>query len=133
MDNEVYQLLLNGMPIKEFLVYYIFGIAGALSFFLYSVWNAINEDSNTPSKFSWKFLLKGTIRVVLSLITLAFVVIYFKQISPFMFDVTNTDVDVKINGFSAFLAGVSIDTIWKALLGVGKKGTTTIVKKVTKK
>jgi hypothetical protein len=129
MDEEVYKLLLNGMEFKHFIVYYAIGIVGALMFFLSNLFKAIKTDSNTPNIWSWKAFLKGGIRMVLSFVSLAFAIIYFKEFSPFLFKTSN-EVIVDVNGFSALCLGMGIDGIWKGILKVGTPITTKIVKRM---
>lgn len=130
MDQEVTVLLLNGMPVKTFFVFYFYGVIGILMFYLGSVWKNIDSNPNTPSSFSWKYFLKGTIRIVLSLITLFFIIIYFKDFSPFLFNLPEGANKIDINGFSSLFAGIGIDSTWKMVLGISKTGSQAIKKKV---
>ena len=118
IDPEVAKLLLNGMSFKHFLVYFMIGMIGALMFFLGNLYSAIKTDTGTPFKWSWKAFMKGGIRVLLSLTSLAFSIIYFKEISPFLFNITGDGV-VDVNGFSALCLGIGIDRLWKGVLHVG--------------
>ena len=132
MDEEVYNLLLNGMPFKHFIVYYVIGVAGGLVFFLGNVYNSIKTDTTTPNHWSWRAFIKGGIRVFLMLITLAFGIVYFPEISPILFNVTDFEMDVAmvdINSKSAFLMGIGIDRLWKALLSVSESGAKAVLKK----
>jgi hypothetical protein len=120
IDEETYKLLLNGMPFREFIVYYLIGMVGALMFFLGNLYNAIGHDPDTPNKWSWRHFIKGAIRVFLSLTSLAFAIIYFKEFSPFLFNTTQSTV-VDVNGFSALCLGIGIDRIWKGVLHTGSQ------------
>jgi hypothetical protein len=123
MENEIKTLLLNGMPFSNFIVFYLVGIAGAVMFYLANVYESIMLDDKTPSKWSWKHFFKGTIRIVLSLITLAVVIIWFKDLSPFLFNASGIEVEtVDINALSSFIAGIGIDGAWKKILGIKKVG-----------
>ena len=118
IDPEVAKLLLNGMSFKHFLVYFMIGMIGALMFFLGNLYSAIKTDTGTPFKWSWKAFMKGGIRVLLSLTSLAFSIIYFKEMSPFLFNITGDGI-VDVNGFSALCLGIGIDRLWKGVLHVG--------------
>jgi hypothetical protein len=121
MESNVTEILLNGMPLGQFIGYYIIGMAGALMFFLGNLYKGITQDTSTPMKFSWRYFVKGLIRVVLSLTTLAFGILYFSELSPFLFQLTEGQF-VEINGFSALLLGIGVDSLWKKLLAVGIDG-----------
>lgn len=132
MSEDVTGLLLNGMPINIFLVYYFYGIVGILMFYLGSAWKAMNSDTTTPSTFSWRLFFKGAIRVVLSVITLFFIIIYFKDFSPFIFNLPEGSDKVEINGFSSLFSGIGIDSTWKFILGISKGSSDSIKRKVNK-
>lgn len=125
MNKEIYGLMLNGIPIKEFFVYFIFFLIGTLMFFLYSVYKGVQYDGG----FSWKKFWKGTIRVVLSVITGAMAIIYWEQISMFIFA---TDQPVELNGWSSFLMGTMVDGLLEKILGGSKDATKFIAAKRTK-
>lgn len=133
MDEEVYKLLLNGMPFKTFIVFYLSGLAGSLLFFLGNVYKSIKTDPTTPNRWSWRAFIKGGIRVLLSLISLAAAIIYFPDISPILFNIDNgleLGAMVDINAKSAFLLGVGIDRIWKGLLSASESGAKAVIKKL---
>jgi len=116
MDEEVYKLVLNGLPFREFIVFYLFSVGGAVAFFLYSLYKAIKMDINTPFTFSMKHLYKGLIRVFLTIIVLAISIIYWDQISMFIFAVEDP---VELNGWSSFLLGTLTDRLLEVVLGGG--------------
>lgn len=126
MEGEVHKLLLNGMPFGEFIVFYVFALAGALSFFLFSLYKAIKTDLRTPNWFSWKHFSMGAIRVTLSVLLLALSIIFWKQISMVIFAV---EEPVTLNGWSSFMLGTLIDRLLEAVLGGGKGAGKFIMKR----
>lgn len=133
MEQEVYIVLLNGMPLSTFIAYYLIGIGGVLIFFLSNLHTAITTDPNTPNTWSWKAFIKGGIRLTLALITLAFSIVYFKEMAPFLFNIapdliTENDTIVNINGFSSLLMGIGIDHICKGLISMTYGGAKLIKK-----
>lgn len=129
MDEEVAGLLLNGMPLKQFIVFYLIAVGGALIFFLHNLYTSIKEDSSTPMTFKWRYFVKGLIRVVMSLVSLAFGIIFFGEISLIIFA---TDQPVELNALSAFLMGVGVDRLWKGLLGVSNQTRKAVAKKMAR-
>jgi mannose/fructose/N-acetylgalactosamine-specific phosphotransferase system component IIC len=119
IHQETYNLLLNGMPFEKFIVYFIFGFLGIAIFYLTNVYNGMKNNQGTPKHFSWFFFWKGTIRMILSLITLSLVIIFFKDIAPFLLN-TSENIPVELNGFSSLLIGTGIDGAWNMLIGIGK-------------
>lgn len=127
MENDVSELILNGMPFKEFIVYFGFGMAGLILFFLYSLYKAITTDVTTPRTWNWRAFTKGGIRVILGIILIAISVIFWKQISMFVFAV---DTPVELNGWSAFGLGILNDRIVEGVLGSGHDASKYIGKKL---
>jgi len=115
MDEEVAGLLLNGMPFKQFIVFYLVAVGGVLLFFLHNLYKAIKVDTDTPMTFKWPYFIKGLIRVIMSLVSLAFGIIFFEEISMIIFA---TEQPVELNALSALMMGIGVDRLWKGLLGV---------------
>jgi TRAP-type C4-dicarboxylate transport system permease large subunit len=129
--NEVTEILLNEMPLGQFIGFYLIGTVGALMFFLGNLYKGITQDISTPMKFSWKHFVKGFIRVVLALVTLAFGIIYFSDLSQHLFSLSEGQV-AELNGFSALLLGIGVDGLWKKLLQAGVDGMK-VTEKILKK
>jgi hypothetical protein len=127
MDEEVYNLVLNEMPFKEFIIYYIFSLAGAVAFFLYSLYQAIKYDNTTPTAFQWKYFAKGAIRVFLTVILIAVAIVFWEQISLVIFA---GEDPVELNGWSAFLLGVLSDRLLEGVLGSGQDASKYVRKKL---
>ena len=109
------------MSFEKFIGFYLIGATGALMFFLSSVYNAIKKDITTPMNFSWKYFMRGMIRIILALISLSFAIVYFSDFSKHLFNLSDGQI-VELNGFSALLMGVGIDDLWKKLLSAGASG-----------
>lgn len=119
MQDEFKELFLNGMSLSHFIFYYAMGLIGILMFFLVNLYSAIKTDPKTPPKWSWRAFLRGGIRLLLSLASLALAVLYFKELSPYIFNTTD-GIQIDINGFSSFMLGVLIDRLWKSLMSADK-------------
>jgi hypothetical protein len=129
--NEVTEILLNGMPINEFISFYLIGAVGALMFFLGNLYKGITQNVDTPMTFSWRYFVRGLIRVVLALTSLAFGIIYFSDLSKYLFNLQEGQT-AELNGFSALLLGIGIDGLWKKLLQVGIEGSRAGAKAIKK-
>ena len=92
-------------------------------FFLYGVYKGVQRDD---TGFTWNKFFKGAARVIISIITLAIAVIYWEQISMFMFAVEDP---VELTGWSAFLLGTMADGLIEKLLGGGKDAVKYIPKR----
>ena len=123
MNEEVYTFMLNGMPLKTFIEMFLMGLIGAILFYLGKIYKALNP--NTPRlKLSVRDVIRGLIKMILSLSSLAVFIIYFKEMSPFFFNIIETEHDhiVDINGKSSLLLGIGIDRLWNILLNMGSAG-----------
>lgn len=119
MDQEVKEILLNGMEIPFFIAMLLMAFAGAIVFFLWEVIKAIKYDIRTPKKFDFKTMLKMSfLRFLIALIVIPFSVIYFGDISKFIFQLKDP---LEVNGFAAFMMGMSIDRFIEAIVGGSKE------------
>jgi len=132
MDEEVTKLLLSGITQKEFVAFYLMGVTGIVVRFLADLWYGIRMDRNTPYHFQWSYFLKGFLRVVMSLIVMAFVVARFQEFSHLLVDINFpnptrvSDGNVPVAGItagSAFLLGLGLDEVLKKLVGLGDRVT----------
>ena len=62
MDGEVTHMIISGMTLKEFGIYYSMGVLGITIRFLADLWMGIKVDKKTPYKFQWRYFLKGFLR-----------------------------------------------------------------------
>lgn len=123
MDEQVYSALLNGMAFKTFLGFFLSGVIGATLFYLGKIYKALNP--NQPKlQLSARQVIRGLIKMILSLSSLAIFIIYFKEISPFFFNIVETEHEhvVDINSKSALILGLGIDRLWSTLLNLGAGG-----------
>lgn len=114
-------LLLNGMTIGHFFVYYLVGVFGIAYVFLGNLLKAIESDPTTPRTFQWVYFVKGLIRVILALMSLAFGILYFSELMSYIMEVPE-GVEVEINGFSALIMGIGIDGLSKRLVSASIDG-----------
>jgi len=119
--NEFFEILLDGITYREFVVFYSAGIAGISVRFLLNLSNGINHDKDTPYKFCWQLFWKGGGRVFASLIIMIFVVARFPEYSKIFLNIENggADAHVNITAGLAFLLGLGIDEILKRVVGGG--------------
>lgn len=123
MDEQLYSTLLNGMAFKTFLGLFLVGAIGALLFYLGKIYKALNP--NQPKlKLTVREVIRGLIKAILSFSSLALIIIYFKELSPFFLDIADTEHEhvVDINGKSALLLGLGIDRLWDGILTLGAGG-----------
>jgi len=127
--NESVTILLNGMPLAEFWVWYAVALAGAFVYLMSKVYHAINRDPDTPNTFSWRHLSRGLIKFIVAMILIPWGVIYYSDIFPILVDMVTMDsllpegvqLNAEINGFSAFLVGLGIDYGVHKVLKVAKQ------------
>jgi uncharacterized membrane protein len=116
MDNT--QVLLNGMPIAEFVQFYIVAMIGVLFFFIGRVYGAINLDKSTPFEWSWRHFMRGFIKLIGTLVIVPLGIVYFKDFAPWVLDLGEGGV-AELNGKSALLWGMGADAavqkIFKAI------------------
>lgn len=128
MDGEIiYKLVLNGVPLREFLILYGWGLLGSFSFFLFSLYKSLQFDKRTPKAFHWKYFWMGAIRVFLTLVFMALGIVFWDKVSHLIFNVEGA---VELNGWSAFLSGTLIDRLMEGVLGGGKDAGEYVGKKL---
>jgi hypothetical protein len=123
MIDEVYTVFLNGMPLKTFIGLFSMGLIGALLFYLGKIYKALNPKM-PKLKISLREVIRAVIKLILSLSSLAICIVYFKEISPVLFNIAETEHEhvVDINGKSAILLGLGIDRLWSKLLSLSEGG-----------
>ena len=117
MEDEVRTILLNGMPVVEFIAYYLAGLFGAFVWFLIKTLRAISKDPETAGRFQWRYFWRGFVKFILTLIILPWVVIYFEDYGPFIMQglfgfpqlAEGQDLLMEINAGSAALIGFFLD------------------------
>jgi hypothetical protein len=115
--KEIMEIWLDGMSADRFWAMYLTALSGILIFFLDDVRKGIVKVPGTPKHFSWRYFVKGLFRLVINIITLFFVLINYKDISEMILHAETT-----LNGASALVAGVSIDSVVKRLVGWSYEG-----------
>jgi len=118
MEGEVTKILLNGMEIPFFIAMLICEFAGIIVFFAIGVIHAIRYDVRTPNKFNFRIIWKMSLmRIILAVIIVPISIIYFGDFSKLVFQI---DTPLQINGFVAFIMGVSIDRLIEGIIGGSK-------------
>ena len=130
MEEDVVKLFLNGIPFKEFLPLYIWALIGAIMSFARTADKARRKDPNTPNKWSWPHLWKGVKRTLITMGTMAIGIIFWNEISLFLF---NAESAIELTMWSAFFViGIGSDKLTEVLFG-GTKDIGEYVKKIAKK
>jgi len=120
MENEIKEILLNGMELPFFIAMLLLAFAGVIVFFIKEVIHAIKYDVRTPTKFNFKTLIKMSIlRILLAIILIPISIVYFGDLSKIVFSIDNP---LEINGFVAFILGMSIDRLIDGVIGGSKEG-----------
>lgn len=119
-DGEVTRILLNGMPLAQFIAMFILAVLGVVVFFAKEVRNAIKYDKRTPDKFNFRQMFKmSALRILTGLIIIPIAIIYFGELSKMVFQIAEP---LEMNGFVAFSLGMGIDRLVDGVLGYGKEG-----------
>ena len=117
IGNDVAKVLLNGIPLHQFIAFYIAGLVGALIAFGINVGQAVKNDTTTPNKFQLSKLKFRLIRWMTTLLLLAVGIIFNKEILGAMLDSTTP---IELTLWSALLAGMGTDQLGKKLSGLKK-------------
>lgn len=115
MDEEVYKILLNGVPLHQFIAFYIAGAGGALLMFIINVGQAVRKDESTAFKFKWSELKIKALRVLGTVITLAALIVFWPQISSLIL-ASETPIDLTV--YSAFICGMGADQLGKKFASI---------------
>ena len=119
MEEEVTKILLNGMEVPYFIAMVLLALAGVLVFFIHEIIKAIKYDIRTPAKFNFKTMLKmSALRILLALIIIPISIVYFGEMSKIVFQIENP---LSINGFVAFMMGMSVDRLIEGIVGGSKE------------
>ena len=128
MDENVAKFVLNGLLFKHFILLFAWAAVGALLSFWVSVERAKKFDAATDREFRWKHVWKGAKRTIITMVVIAFSIIYWEQLSGLMFD---SETAIELTGFSAFLyIGAGSDKITQAIFGGSKEAGQYIIKKL---
>jgi len=120
MEDEVVRIWLNDMTLTEFKAYYIAAVLGAFLWFGVKTFKGIYGDPDTPNHWSWKYFWRGLAKFGISVIALAWAVIYFPDYGPFimegLFQFPQLDASedhnhliVEMDAGGAFLIGFFVD------------------------
>jgi len=127
MNGEVKDILLNGMEIPFFIAMLLLSFAGVIVFFTIEVIKSIKYDMRTPKKFDFKTMIKmSCLRILLAIIVIPISIVYFGDMSKLIFQITDP---LEMNGFVAFILGVSIDRLIDGIIGGSKESYKYLTKK----
>lgn len=117
IGDDVVKLLLNGIPLHQFIAFYIAGLVGALITFGINVGQAVKNDTTTPNKFQLKKVKFKLVRWMTTLLLLAVGIIFNKEIFGAML---NSETPIELTLWSSLLAGMGTDQLGKRLSGLKK-------------
>lgn len=117
IGDDVVKILLNGIPLSQFIAFYIAGLVGALITFGINIGQAVKKDVTTPNKFQLKKVRFRLVRWMTTLLLLAVGIVFHKEILGVLLDST-TPIDLTL--WSALLAGMGTDQLGKKLSGLKK-------------
>ena len=120
MNDDVARVVLNGMPLTDFIAFYGIAVFVSLIMFIMKIHRGIKVDAKTPNKFSWRHFFKGFTKLLVTLMAIAPAIIFFKDLSPFVLNLgllgdvpEGVDIEIvaDVNAFTAFLIGFGIDRV----------------------
>ena len=117
MEEEIGKLLLNGVPLPQFIAFYIAGSVGAVFSFAINVGSDIKKDKATPGKFSKAHFKVKIWRFVSAIITLALIIVFNKEILGFLLA---SEGAVELTLWSSFVSGMGADRIGKRIAAIKK-------------
>jgi len=131
--NSVQELFLNGMPVGEFFFYMLMAVSGAFLYLCARMYNAIKVDASTPFKFSWRYTIKGFIKLLATVLLLPLIITHFSEIVPVLLKyVLNVEIEtVELTVTSAIITGFFIDYLVRRIFKI--KSLNTVVNKIGKK
>lgn len=117
LSGDVVRILLNGIPIPQFIAFYIAGLVGAFVSFGINVGQAVKKDTSTPNKFQWSKVKLKAIRWMTTILLLAIGIVFNKEI---LGAALNSEAPIELTVWSAILIGMSTDQLGKKLSGLKK-------------
>ena len=117
MEEDVVKILLNGIPLNQFIAFYIAGLVGAAISFGINVGQAVKKNTTTPSDFRWRKLKVKAIRWMTSFLLLAVGIVFNKEILGAALD---SATPIELTLWASLLVGMSTDQLGKKLSGFKK-------------
>ena len=112
MEEGVAKILLNGVPLTQFIAFSIAGVIGAIFSFGINVGSDIKKNTSTPNKFSKGHFKVKIWRVGIAVISIAVFIIFNKEILGFML---SSETTVELTLLSSFVAGMGWDRLGKTI------------------
>lgn len=119
MKEETINLFLNGLEVNHFLVFYAWAVLGGVLSFFYTVDQRIKFAQDSPNKWSWPHFFMGMKRVFTTIIGMAIFIIFWDNISQFLFE---AESKIELTPWAAFLfIGIGFDKLSEKIFGKGKE------------
>lgn len=111
------QLLLNGIPVSQFIAFYIAGLVGVFISFGINVHQSVKNDATTHQKFQWVELKFKAIRWGTSLLLLAVGIVFNKEVLSAGLESASP---IELTLWASLLVGMGLDQLGKKLSGLKK-------------
>ena len=108
IGGSVAEKLLNGVPIDDFIAFYIAAMVGFVLVFSWDVKEGVKKSTKTPNKWDWPSFWKGWKRITKSMILIAAGIVFWPQISTFLFA---SEATVNLELWTAFGLGIGLDKL----------------------
>ncbi|MCK4823522.1 hypothetical protein KA005_47660 [bacterium] len=112
MEEDVAKLLLNGVPLTQFIAFYIAGVVGAIFSYGINVGVDVKKNTETPNKFSKRHFKVKLWRVIIAAISIAAGIIFNKEILGVML---SSETSIELTLWSSFGAGMAWDRLGKTV------------------
>jgi len=117
ISDDVVQILLNGIPLSQFIAFYIAGLGGVIISFGINVHQAVKHDNTTHQKFKWVDLKFKAIRWATSILLLAVGIVFNKEILAAGLESASP---IELTLWASLLVGMGLDQLGKKLSGFKK-------------
>jgi len=102
-DGIIFEKMLNGVPVNDFIAFYIWGVIAMLVVFFMGVGNNAKKTG-----WSWPSFWGGWKRILVNLMLIAIGIVFWPNLSEFFFQSEST---VELTMWSALLIGLSLDRL----------------------
>lgn len=101
MEEQIVEKMLNGVPLVDFVAFYIWGLIAMLITF------GVGVGANAKKKgWSWPAFWLGWKRISINLLLIAAGIVFWPNISSFMFQ---SETPIELTMWSAFGLGLGLD------------------------
>ena len=117
IGDGVVKILLNGIPLHQFIAFYIAGLVGVFISFGINVGQAVQKNTTAPNTFKWAKLKFKVVRWVTSILLLAVGIVFNKEILAVGLESASP---IELTLWASLLVGMGTDQLGKKLSGLKK-------------